>query len=91
MSTFRDEEILIGHTTKKTPRPHLIYMTVDLSAQDCQWYGHGWQSADSAGAKCCTQCGITGYCPGCTSNPPQDAQPFSCTKHTPRQQQEVQI
>lgn len=89
MSTFRDEEILIVHTTKKTPRPHLASMMVDLSAQDCQWYGHSWQTVGTAGAKCCTVCGITGYCPGCTSHSLLDAQPFYCTKHTPRQQQEV--
>jgi hypothetical protein len=89
MRTFRDDEILIQHTTKKTPQPHLAYMTVDLSAQDCQWYGHSWQTVGTVGTKNCTQCGITGYCPGCTSHPPQGAQPFYCTKHTP-QQQEVQ-
>lgn len=88
MSTFWDEEILIEHT-KKTPRPHLAPMSVDLSAQDCQWYGHSWQTIGVAGTKWCGQCGITGYCPGCTPNPPQDAHPFFCTEHTPRQQQEV--
>jgi len=89
MRTFRDEEILIGLPTKKTLRPHLASMAVDLSAQDCQWYGHSWQAVGTAGAKCCTLCGITGYCPGCTSHPPQAAQPFYCTKHTSQQQQEV--
>jgi hypothetical protein len=88
MSTFRDEEILIQHT-KKTPGPHIAYITIDLSAQDCQWYDHSWQTVGTAGAKRCTQCGIMGYCPDCTSHPPQGAQPFSCTKHTPRQHQEV--
>ena len=90
MSTFRDEEILIAHTTKKMPQPHLPYMTVDLTVQDCQLYGHSWQTTGTAGAKSCTVCGITGYCPGCISNPPLGAQPFFCTKHTPRQNQEVQ-
>src|SRR5450756_1803376 len=71
MSTFRDEEILIEQT-QKTPGPHFAYMTVDLSVQDCQLYGHSWRTVGTAGAKCCTQCGITGYCPGCTSRPPQE-------------------
>jgi hypothetical protein len=87
MSTSRDHEILIEHMTKKTPRPHLAYMIVDLSAQDCQWYGHSWQTVGTVGTKNCTQCGTTGYCPGCTSHPPQGAQPFYCTKHTPKQQE----
>jgi hypothetical protein len=52
------------------------------NALQCRYYGHTWE-------KQCTVCGIKGYCPGCTSHPPQGAQPFYCTKHTPQQSQEV--
>jgi len=94
MSSLRDEEILIQQT-KKTPTPHLPYMTVDLSAQDCQFYGHSWQAAGTVGAKYCIICGITGYCPGCIAIPPiNTAHPFYCTKHTPRHEsfeEEVQL
>jgi hypothetical protein len=90
MSTFEDEEILIQHS-KKTHRPHLQHMTVDPSSQDCQLYGHSWQVVGTAGTKCCTQCGIIGYRPGCTLHPPKGAQPFDCTKHTLRKSEEVQL
>ena len=87
MSNLRDEEILIQHS-RKTHRPRLQYMTVDLSAQDCQFYGHSWQAGSTAGTKCCTQCGIVGYCPGCTSvSPIKAAHPFYCTRHTSRHEQ----
>ena len=49
---------------------------------ECAYYGHSWQCIGMSGEKQCTVCGITGYCPGCTSTPPKGAQPFSCTKHT---------
>ncbi|MGH2493129.1 MAG: hypothetical protein ACRDIV_00320 [Ktedonobacteraceae bacterium] len=61
------------------------------NALQCRYYGHTWEVIGMSWEKQCTVCGIKGYCPGCTSNPPQDAQPFSCTKHTPRQHQEVRI
>lgn len=81
MSTFRDEAILIQLTTK-TSESRFPYMKVDLSEQDCHLYGHSWQAIGTAGAKCCTVCGITGYCPSCTPKPPKGAHPFYCTKHT---------
>lgn len=91
MSTFRDEEIHIQQG-KKTPRSRFQRVAIDLSAPDCQCYGHSWYTIGTAGAKYCAVCGITGYCPGCTPvSPAKVAQPFYCTKHTPTQRQEVQV
>jgi len=94
MHNLRDEEILIEHT-KKTPIPRLPLMVIGLSKRDCQYYGHSWQEIGTAGAKCCTMCGITGYCPGCTPiSPSEAAQPFYCTKYTheyERREEEVQL
>ena len=59
----------------QSPRP--------LAALECAYYGHSWERIGLCGEKCCTVCGIVGYCPGCTPLPPQGAQPFFCTQHTP--------
>ena len=53
----------------------------------CQYYGHSWEVIGMLWEKLCSVCGIKGYCPGCTSNPPQGAQPFYCTKHTPKSEE----
>jgi hypothetical protein len=59
---------------------------VSYTPVHCEFYGHTWEYFGITGLKRCTVCQIKGYCPGCTPNPPaKDAQPFYCTKHTPRQ------
>jgi hypothetical protein len=72
------------HTTMTPAHP------IKSNPLQCRYYGHTWEVIGMSWEKQCTVCGITGYCPGCTSHPPQGAQPFYCTKHTPQQQQEVQ-
>ena len=72
-------------TKKSKPRtPSVVH-----SAADCLIYGHNWRTIGMSGEKECTGCGIKGYCPGCTSNPPKDAQPFYCTRHTPTHESAV--
>ncbi len=51
----------------------------------CLYFGHSWEVIGMSGEKQCSVCGIKGYCPGCTPTPPQDAQPFYCTRHTLRE------
>ena len=63
--------------------------SIQSNPLQCHYYGHTWEVIGMSWEKQCTVCGIKGYCPGCTSHPPQGAQPFYCTKHT-HQQQEVQ-
>jgi hypothetical protein len=59
----------------------------------CTYYGHTWQRIGLSNEKQCTVCSIKGYCPGCTPDAPTDAQPISCTRHTPvaPQPSEVQL
>ncbi len=54
----------------------------------CWYYGHTWEVIGMSWEKQCTECGLKGYCPGCTANPPKGAHPFNCTKHTPEQNHE---
>jgi hypothetical protein len=67
---------------KKSTTSGGIASSVILTAQDCLIYGHSWQPIGMSGEKKCLACGIIGYCPGCTTTPPRNAQPFSCTRHT---------
>jgi hypothetical protein len=62
--------------------PHTSESSVMHTAQDCLTYGHDWQTTEIQGAKQCKACGVTGYCPGCTSNPKPGTLPFYCTAHT---------
>jgi hypothetical protein len=56
---------------------------VPLSSQDCVIFGHTWGAPGFFGEKLCLVCGTKGYCPGCTPiNPPADARPFLCTRHS---------
>jgi len=75
-----EETPLPQRTTR--PIPHRTQTSIVSTLQDCLFYGHTWQRIGLSGEKRCTICGIKGYCPGCTPNPPADAQPFHCTQHT---------
>ncbi len=81
---------------KESPQPtnkqslHTSETSVIHTAQDCLTYGHDWQTTETQGMKQCNACGIIGYCPECTSNPSQNAQPFYCTAHTRRESTPVQ-
>ena len=68
---------------KQKPSLHTKLTTVPLKASDCLFYGHTWQTIGMSDEKQCLACHIKGYCPGCTTNPPTNAQPFYCTQHTP--------
>ena len=69
--------------TQRRRPSHAQVTTVPLRTTDCLLYGHTWQTAGLSGEKRCTVCGLKGYCPGCTPNPPaHNAQPVYCTKHT---------
>lgn len=68
-------------------QPTRTVLQVDLIPgvpEDCQLYGHTWQQSEHPGVKECVLCHIRGYCPGCTPVSPAGAQPFPCTRHTPR-------
>ena len=67
-------------TTRPLPQP--ARPQSPLTSLDCFLYGHTWQRIGLSGEKRCTVCGIVGYCPGCTPNPPAGAQPFRCSQHT---------
>lgn len=56
--------------------------------EDCQLYGHTWQITEHPDVKECSQCGVRGYCPGCTPTQPAGAKPFCCTYHAGRQVQQ---
>jgi hypothetical protein len=81
----------------KTRLPHrnkqatISAYPIKPDALQCRYYGHTWEVIGMSWEKQCIVCDIKGYCPGCTSHPPQNAQPFSCTKHAPQQQPEVQV
>ncbi len=50
----------------------------------CTMQGHSWEYFGITGLKVCSVCGIKGFCPGCTPQPPvKEAKPFFCTEHTP--------
>jgi hypothetical protein len=66
-------------TSKQTPKTS---SSIIHTAQDCLTYGHDWQTTEIHGTKQCNTCGITGYCPKCTSNPKPGTFPFKCTAHT---------
>jgi hypothetical protein len=54
--------------------------------KQCQFYGHEWARTDDPAVKACALCHIRGYCPECTPQAPDNAQPFFCTAHTPQRQ-----
>lgn len=68
---------------RKITSSRTTIITIVHTAQDCPIYGHNWQTIGMSGEKQCTGCGIKGYCPGCTTNPPPHAEPFYCSRHTP--------
>lgn len=82
MENLWGEESAPQPTKHKSPT-HTKLTTVQIKATDCLLYGHTWQPLGMSGEKQCLVCQIKGYCPGCTTHPPQNAQPFYCTKHTP--------
>ncbi len=82
MDDLWGEELLLSQRTTR-PTPHNTMPTQQANPLECRYYGHTWQRVGLLGEKQCTVCHIKGYCPGCTSNPPADAQPFYCTRHTP--------
>lgn len=57
---------------------------LNLNSDDCIFFGHTWQIAGMFGEKRCTVCGERGYCPVCTPIAIKGANPYFCTKHTPR-------
>jgi hypothetical protein len=79
----------IPKSTTKHTHAHTRSTTVVHTASDCPIYGHNWQRIGLLGEKRCTACGTVGYCPGCTNNPPSDAQPFYCSRHTPLAESQV--
>jgi hypothetical protein len=82
-----NHEILLP--PKSTPSS-ITSKRIVYTSNDCHYFGHAWEVIGMSGEKQCTVCHIKGNCPGCTSIPPKGARPFSCTKHTPQQHQEVQ-
>jgi hypothetical protein len=69
--------------TRKPASLRTTTTTVFHTASDCPIYGHNWQTIGMSGEKKCLACGVVGYCPGCTNDPPPTSQPFSCSRHTP--------
>ncbi len=74
---------------KKSRTTQTIVTTVIHTAQDCLIYGHDWLAIGMQGEKKCKACGVVGYCPGCTTNPPANAEPFYCSRHTPPAESQV--
>jgi hypothetical protein len=70
--------------TSRTTLPTVVHTTSDGPI-----YGHNLQTVGMLGEKRCTACSIQGYCQGCISNPPANAQPFYCTRHTPPTESQV--
>jgi hypothetical protein len=70
--------------TSRTTLPTVVHTTSDGPI-----YGHNLQTVGMLGEKRCTACSIQGYCQGCISNPPANAQPFYCTRHTPLTESQV--
>ncbi len=77
---------LIQRTTR--PKPHPRDTSIRSTALDCFLYGHSWKRIGLSGEKRCTVCGEKGYCPGCTPQPPQGANPYYCSRHAPSVPQE---
>ena len=59
-----------------------LSITVTHTAQDCLIYGHDWQLFGFYGVKRCEACHLIGYCPLCATTPPENAQPFYCSRHS---------
>jgi hypothetical protein len=64
--------------------------TVTLTPADYLTFGHSWQVIGLSNEKQCSVCKIKGYCPGCTTTTPPNAQPFFCSRHTPHESTTVQ-
>jgi hypothetical protein len=58
---------------------------VTLTSDDCIFFGHTWQIIGMQGEKRCSLCQEKGYCPVCSPIAPRNANPYFCTKHTPRE------
>jgi len=87
--TLWGDEESISQPIKKSRTSHTTLTTVKHTAQDCPIYGHNWQTIGMSGEKKCHACGTIGYCPSCTTNPPPNAQPFYCSRHTPQTESQV--
>jgi hypothetical protein len=84
------DEVPPRTNTTKNSHEHTVSTTIIQTAQDCPVYGHNWQTIGLSGEKRCTACGIVGYCPVCTPNPPtREAKAFYCTQHTPPAESKV--
>lgn len=89
-----DNEIGAQDMTQKneTDQPdRLVVSTVYIDLindipEECQLYGHTWQTTGHPDVQECVLCHIRGYCPKCTSLPPAGAQPFTCTTHARQRQ-----
>lgn len=74
----------VPQPVKKPRTPRTTLTTVIHTAADCAIFGHDWQLFGFNGVKRCKACQIIGYCPGCLTTPPENAQPFYCSRHTPQ-------
>ncbi len=68
-------------TPRTAPDRHTVVPVEDLP-ELCHLYGHSWEETENPAVKACSLCRIRGYCPGCTPQAPDNAQPFCCTAHT---------
>jgi hypothetical protein len=83
MQTLWGDEVPQPTTTTKHTQVRTTSTSVLHTAADCPIYGHTWQTIGMSGEKRCTACGTRGYCPLCTPHPPPNAQPYSCSQHSP--------
>lgn len=83
MPTLWGDEVPQPTPTTKHTVVHTAPTPVLHTAAACATYGRDWMTTGMSGEKTCRACGTKGYCPICTPNPPQDAHPFYCSRHTP--------
>jgi hypothetical protein len=84
----KSEGAVMSETTSTPPTAPGRYTVVPVEDMPvlCHLYGHSWKETENAAVKACALCHIRGYCPGCTPQAPDNAQPFFCTAHTPQRQ-----
>jgi len=83
-----DDEAPQPTKNKTSSRPRSAI--VSLTANDCVFFGHTWQLTGVSGEKQCSICHMKGFCPLCTPIAPKGADPYFCTRHTPRAERRCQ-
>jgi len=80
------EEVEIPQNTKRrSSHSHVEPTNLKLTSDDCIFFGHTWQPFGMQGEKRCSICGEIGFCPLCLPIAPKGANPYFCTKHTPKE------